>query len=240
MIPAQAAPTVVNPNAGPKLVSTFHFTMQKMPELHAATPSGSVTVKGGDGNRIVVTVTRRGNTGGRISAIVARAVQSGNEVDVSAQMPVGCKDCTASYEITVPRVTKIVAESDAGDIAVQDVAGTVDAATKFGKILCGGLSANVTLSSQDGLVNAGFSDVSHVTKVTLASANGGLRVVLPAGASIAHLKAGTGNGEITAPGFDLQVVKKGPGAGVDQTLSASGPDLVLGTANGPISIVKEP
>lgn len=240
MIPAHSAPTVINPHAGPRLVDTYHFTMKASPALHVATENGSVSIKGGDGNEIVVTVTRRGGSAADMKAIAVKAAQSGNAVDVSSQMPTGCSACTASYEITVPRSTTIDASSDFGSIGVENVAGDVDAMTKHGPILCGGLSGNVKLTSENGMLNAGFSDLSHVSTVTLGTANGAIRIVLPPHAKVAHLKAGTANGAITSPGLALNVARKGTGAAVDQTLASSGPTIVLGTASGPIAIVTAP
>ncbi len=240
MTPTQQAPTVINPHAGPKIVTTYRFTMKPSPELNVATANGTVTIKGGSGNEIVVTVTRRGGSDAQMKAIDVRAVRNGNTISVASKMPADCSSCAASYEIAVPLDTAIRASSDDGAIHVNDVAGTVEAASKLGNVLGGGLSGNVKFGADNGFVNAGFTSVAHVSSIILASGNGAVRLVLPHAALVSHIKAGTANGQITTNGVSLNVVKSAKGAAVDQTLAKTGPNIKLGSANGAISIIQMP
>ncbi len=242
----QASPGVapgipVNPFAGPHQENTYTFTVSSGASLNVTTPSGRVSIEAGEPGKIIVVANRRASSQAAIASLGVDVKQSGNAVSANGRLPAHCMpDCGAvSFQIQVPPDTTIVAHSDDGSVAVHDVSGSVTASTVHGPILCGGLSGNATLAAQEGMVNGGFSDMTHVTQVTLGTSSGTVRVALPANAAIAEIKAGTGDGAIHSE-VPLTIVPKGAGASVDQHIGSTGPTLVLGTGKGDVDIVKLP
>lgn len=238
--PMQTAPTSVNPFAGPHAEKTYTYAVSGPARLAITTLNGRITVKRGDAGKIVVTVNRRAGTQTEVDALGSEVQQKDSTVSASGTFPPNCGDSCGSVDfiVTVPADTSITAHSDNGEIGINDIDGTVTASTKTGPILCGGLAGNVTLGAVHGMVNAGFRDFAHVTKVILGTSDGVVRLVLPHGATIGTLKAGTGDGKIYSP-FDLKPVSKGNGVEVSRQFSATGPTVLMGTGRGDVNIVTE-
>jgi hypothetical protein len=241
----QASPGIapgipVNPFAGPHQENTYTFAVSSAASLNVTTASGRIAIEAGEPGKIIVVASRHAQTQGALATFGVDVKQSGNSVSAAGRLPDRCTpDCgTVSFEIQVPPDTAIVAHSNEGSVAVHDVSGSVTASTVHGPVLCGGLSGNATLASHEGMVNGGFRDMTNVTRVTLGTEKGTVRVALPANATIGEVKAGTGDGTIHSE-LPLNVVTKGAGASVDQHFG-SGPMLVLGTEKGDVDIVKLP
>lgn len=220
MIPAH---TSIDPNAGPKIVSAYHFTTRAAPSLRVATPNGHISVHGGTGNAVVVTVTRRASSPALMKQIAVSVVQKGGDIDAGASIPRGCTSCTAFFDVSVPSASNVAVVSQLGSITVQNISGRLTAAATKGSVLCGGLSGDATLTTGAGMLNAGFANITHVRRVTLAAGTGSVRVVFPANAATGSVKGSSGLG-----------------AAVEQQAGPHGPMLDLATGNGNIVILKAP
>ncbi len=238
--PAVAPGIPVNPFAGPHQENTYTYAMSPGATLNVTTPNGRVAIEAGEPGKIIVVASRRAATQQAVAAIHADVTQSGNGVSATAHLPASCtQDCSLSFQIQVPPDTNVVAHSDAGSVGVNDVSGSVIASTVNGPVLCGGLSGNATLGAKEGMVNGGFRDMTHVTRVELGTGNGTVRAVLPANAAIGEIKAGTDDGAIHSE-WPLTVVTKGTGASAEAHFGDKGPTLLIGTGKGDVDIVKAP
>ena len=230
--------TSVNPNAGPHAYNTYTYSVSGPAQLDVTTLNGRISIKRGDPGKIVVVVNRRADTQAAVDALGSQIQQKGNSLTAAGRFPDRCGDSCGSvdFTISVPVDTNVVANSENGFIGIYNIDGSVTASTKNGSVLCGGLAGNVTLGALNGRLNAGFRDLTHVSKIVLGTQNGVVRIVLPAGTRIGKLKAGTGDGKIFAP-WTLDIVPKGNGVEVQQQLNSSGPEVILGTGRGDIDIV---
>lgn len=230
--------TSVNPLAGPHAQNTYTYAVSGPARLDVTTVNGRISIKAGAAGKIVVLVNRRAETQAALTSLGSQVAQKGNNVTAAGRFPDQCGTSCGSvdFTITVPADTDIVASSDNGFVGIDNIDGAVTAATKNGPVLCGGLAGNVTLGSVNGRLNAGFRDLTHVSKIVLGTETGVVRVVLPSGGGIGKLKAGTGDGKIFAP-WKLDTVSKGNGMEVEQQINSSGPSVLLGTGRGDIDIV---
>ncbi len=238
--PAAAPGIPVNPFAGPHQENTYTYAVSPGATVNVTTPSGRIAVEAGEPGKIIVVASRRAATQQAIVDLHADVTQNGNDVTAAARLPANCaQDCSVSFQIQVPPDTNIVAHSDSGSVGINDVSGSVTASTVHGPILCGGLSGNATLGAQEGMVNGGFRDVSHVTHMELGTGSGTVRVVLPPNAAIAEIKAGTGDGAIHSE-WPLAIAPKGTGASGEGHFGNAGPVVLAGTGKGDVDIVKAP
>ena len=122
--------------------------------------------------------------------------------------------CTADFEVTVPRGTKVTGENGSGDLELTGV-GAVDAKSRSGKVelreVDGDVSLDVTSGdiSVDSLAgklqvkaNSGDIEAKDVKgAVDVETTSGDIEVSL-AEANDVHAKGTSGDIEITAPGSD--------------------------------------
>ena len=234
--------TPVNPYAGPHVEKTYTFKVTAPGKLTVTTLNGRISVKAGDTGSIIVVANRRSASQDALGKLSESVMQQGQDVTATGMFPSDCGETCGSvdFTITVPPNTSVTANGTNGSIGIEDIDGTVVAATKNGPVLCGGLGGDVTLGSENGMVNAGFRDLSHVSKAILGTNNGVVRVVLPHGATIGTIKAGTKNGKILTP-WALTPVKQSDGAmKVDHQFSKTGPLFLLGTSTGDVDVVISP
>lgn len=240
--PSVAPPAIpVNPFAGPHQEATYTYPVSSGAQLTVSTASGRVAVEAGEPGKIIVVASRRAGSQAALAALGADVTQNGNSVSATGRFPAHCTpDCgTVSFEIQVPPDTSVVAHSDEGSVGINDVSGSVKASTLHGPILCGGLSGDAILGAQEGMVNGGFRDLTHVKNVILGTGTGTVRVVLPQDAVISDIKAGTGDGAIHSM-WPLTIGPKGSGAHGEGHFGNAGPEILAGTGKGDVDIVKAP
>ncbi|NIK55756.1 DUF4097 family beta strand repeat-containing protein [Kribbella shirazensis] len=142
--------------------------------------------------------------------------------------------CTADFEVTVPRGTKVTGENGSGDLELTGV-GAVDAKSRSGKVelreVDGDVSLDVTSGdiSVDSLAgklqvkaNSGDIEAKDVKgAVDVETTSGDIEVSL-AEANDVHAKGTSGDIEITAPGSDYKVTTDTKHGEVDNELGTSG------------------
>lgn len=205
---------------------TFDRTLDvgASPTLNVSTGSGTVTVQGAPGSRIVVRGVVTVNTGRQVPAnaqdlarqLVASppVAQQGNVVTVGKIADDATRRAvTVSYEISVPSSATVSASSGSGDVAVSGIAGAVKATSGSGNVRASSVDGDVAVKTGSGDVTV--RDLKSGAQLSTGSGN-----IRGAVNGSGHVQASSGSGDIEL-------------AGVHGLLSAS-------TASGDIGVAGTP
>jgi hypothetical protein len=138
--------------------------------------------------------------------------------------------CTADFEVTVPRGTKVTGENGSGDIQIAGVAG-VDAKSRSGKVELSDVDGDVNLDVTSGDVsvqgltgkldvkaNSGDIEASGVTGgANVETTSGDIELSLTEAADV-QAKGTSGDIEISAPGGDYKVTTESKHGEVENNL----------------------
>lgn len=216
------------------------LTVGASPSLDAATDSGSISVRAGTGNAIVIKGTvevRRGwNVPGNAAELARQVVaappitQTGDAVKVGRVADETARRAVSiSYEISVPPATTVAVTSGSGSVTVTGVSGPVKANSGSGNVSATGIGGDV-----DARTGSGNITVKDVKKgASLSTGSGNIAAVLTGAGDV---KADTGSGDIKLTGVHgLLAASTGSGSiGVEGTPTG---DWKVSAASGNVSIV---
>lgn len=225
--------------------------------------NGSITVKGYDGNEVIVEARARGHERGEDSETeggLRRIPQTSTGLSVDAEnnevnVKVDAIQRTVDLTITVPRHTSLSLHSvNDGNIVVSDVEGEFDINNVNGEVTLNHVAGSAVAHALNGRVLATFTRVDPQKSMAFSSLNGDIDVTFPPDIK-ANLNLRTDNGEIYSD-FDIQLQAAAPhqtveddrGKGgkyrvrIDKTLHATlnggGPEIQFKDFNGNIYIRK--
>src|SRR5471032_1677585 len=103
--------------------STASYPMPDNGVLQVSNSSGDIYVTGGSGSTVEVTVKKSASNHDDLDAMSSHVatVASGSDnagLTITTDYPHHCSNCDLSYEITVPRGVKVIADVDSGDVHV--------------------------------------------------------------------------------------------------------------------------
>lgn len=227
-------------------------------ELEIGTRSGRIDVRTGvDGEvRIRGVIRRAGGFSGNFEEL-AGGIQSnppihqeGNTIRIEPiDSEEGGRRLSLSYEITVPKETRLRARTGSGGIRVAGLAGDVRVDTGSGRIELAGISGEVGAHTGSGSIDA----VSIAGAVVARAGSGTIRIEQTAHAAVTA-RTGSGSMRVRLPtqgGFDIRgetgsgsVQLKAPvavrssagGRTLNTTLRGGGPLVHLSTGSGSIRI----
>lgn len=104
-------------------------------------PGGSIEVRGWDRNAVSIDATFTGDA----SSIEAR--RAGNGVQITQAFGSGHK---ARFKIQVPRRFDLDLDTNAGDLLIEGISGTIEGATRGGALRLGGLEGKLKLATNGG------------------------------------------------------------------------------------------
>ena len=160
--------------------------------------------------------------------------------------------CTADFEVTVPRGTKVTGENGSGDIQIAGVAG-VDAKSRSGKVELSDVQGDVTLDVTSGDVsvqdltgkldvkaNSGDIEASGLKggAVNVETTSGDIELALTESTDV-HAKGTSGDIEISAPSGDYNVTAESKHGDVENNLgnnSTASHTLTATTTSGDIEL----
>ncbi len=136
------------------------FTVNPGGNLVVKTDVGSVSVKGGSGNEVVVTVDTRGRERD-LSRFQIKAEQNGNDVVVRGEFTdkiggwfSGLHDFDARFVVTVPQNYNVELATAGGNVEVISLKGTVKGETSGGDISARDVEGQVFMETSGGTVSA--------------------------------------------------------------------------------------
>jgi hypothetical protein len=190
--------------------------------------NGSITVKGSEGNEVVVEARARGHEraesegGGGIRPIPQTA--TGLAVDAESNEVVVKVDAlqrTVDLTMTVPRRTSLSLHSvNNGNIAVSDVEGEMDINNVNGEVTLNHVGGSVVAHALNGRVLVTFTRVNPQKSMAFSSLNGNIDVTFPPDIK-ANLSLRSDNGEIYSD-FDIQMQPTAPLQTVEDERSKGG------------------
>ena len=220
-------------------------------------PKGSIKVTGYEGTDIVVAAAPRF---GRPEKAAGKEIKriGRDESDLSAEsdgrsviLYNGTSDKTVDFDIKIPRDFSLKLKSlDNGTIQVININGEIVAENASGDILLENITGSSVLSTVYGQISATFRQVKPDSPMMFTSFEGDISIEFPATVN-ATLKMKSGTGEIQTD-FELVPVRKQPAvknAGntkvitledwITGRINAGGPEFVIRSYNGDISIRKK-
>jgi hypothetical protein len=203
-LPLRLAVAVVVFAATPATAQQFRFEravpVTSGAALDVTTVRGKVSVRAGDGREIRIDgiVTVRAGVGGINipgNAIeLAKRVADRPRIDVANNLvrlrpPVDAAELravTVSYEIRVPRDTRVTVASDSGAVTVDDVSGAVSVSTQSSAIALSGLGGPAEVKTGSGEVRVdraeGLRVVTQSSAITARGLTGALDARTQSGA----------------------------------------------------------
>jgi len=218
--------------------------------------SGDVTVKGYEGETVIVLGYKEGRDRDRVWV---EDTSGGNNVDVRARYPENC-DCNASihFEVRVPRgnykfdaissvsgnveVTGVNgdlrAKSVSGNVTVKGVSGAVNASSVSGNVHVGENNGAVSGKSTSGNVEVEIVQLAGAGDMEFASVSGDVRVKLP-GNLDADVRVSTHSGGLkTDFPLTIEEPERGPGRRATGRLGGGSHSLKLSTTSGNVSLLR--
>ena len=202
--------------------------------VHAT--SGSVTVTGTEGDRVVVKVTKHGGSPQQREA--ARVLASKTDEGLTLLTAPGqAGGVSVSYEIKVPReLRRLEVSAERGDIRVGEFDGSAVLNLTNGSIsVASGGEVRGRLTNGD--INVTYAG-RHEAAQEFTLVNGDVKVAFGDGAEV-DLNAASTNGEIKVEGdIGAAAEKRGPGHKLEAELGGGGAPLTLKVINGDIRLKK--
>ena len=226
--------------------------MREAGRLTVKADSGSIHVTPGQGGSITCKIRLRAYNSGEAEArqylrryeLMLRA-QEGGWLLRGAFSPMSArKSVTADFEITVPARSNLTLESGAGEIAVGNLQGSLQAVTAGGDVRVGDIKGPVRLETAGGSIEAG----SISGQVLARTAGGSIRVgdvtgnanletsggTIEAGMVSGNLHAATAGGDLVLRGASGTLEAQTAGGQI--RIGETGGSVVAQTAGGSIRV----
>ena len=227
---------------------------------------GGMTVKGYDGREVQIEASGRGSirsSSRRPSGVtdgMKRIDSNASGLEITEENNIikidGGVMRPVSLTVMVPRQTSLVLRTmNGGVIAVENVAGEIDASNMNGAVTITNVSGSVLANSQNGKITVSLDKVIADKAMSFTTYNGTVDVTLP-GDVRARLKMKTDNGEIWSD-FDIKLDANNRPPVVEDTrgkngkykvhldkamygtINGGGPEMQFVTFNGNIVIHKK-
>ena len=220
-------------------------------------PKGSIRVTGYDGEVLLASGTLRYREEEKTLSNGLRRIEQ-NALDISAEVKGNnilliCRTTgkTVDFDIKIPRNFSLKLRSlDNGNVEVININGEIEVENANGNISLENIAGSAVLSSVHGRISAVFREVNPASPMMFTSFEGDVTITFPASIN-ARLKMKSEKGEILSD-FDIQPVKRQPVVkNVEDTrifsledwvvgsINAEGPEYIIKTYNGNISIRKK-
>ncbi len=174
------------------------FSVKGTPELHLTTFDGSIEIRSGAENDVLVEIEKRGPTKESIERLQIETKQDGNNIEVEVKKPSGDHvflgigshmTPSAKLIVTMPREGNVIARSGDGSIRIDRVRGRLELRTGDGSIRATDVEGRLTFNTGDGSVTVDGAQGD----LELETGDGGVSIAGKLGTVRAH----TGDGSIT-------------------------------------------
>ncbi|HEY5096363.1 MAG TPA: DUF4097 family beta strand repeat-containing protein [Candidatus Eremiobacteraceae bacterium] len=153
--------------------STASYPMPDNGVLQVSNTSGDIYVTGGSGSTVEVTVKKSATNHNDLDAMsshVATVADGGSAnagITITTDYPHHCSNCDLSYEITVPRGVKVIADVDSGDVHVSGTSGLIDVTSSSGDVRLTNDSGAMNVDASSGDVR--LTNISGAARVQSSS-----------------------------------------------------------------------
>ncbi len=169
-----------------------------MPNVTIRTFDGSIQLRPGDGNEILLDIERQAATTAEANELVVNVTESGGNVLIEAKRPRRSNDWThlgvrtspsVRMTLTVPRQLNLEAHTGDGAVDVSDLTGRVEVRTGDGSVRLQRVEGEVTVRTGDGAISA--RDLQGI--VVVSTGDGSVEMT----GRFDGLRARTGDGAIS-------------------------------------------
>lgn len=218
--------------------------------LYVESDSGSVSVESHDKDTVEVLVKRKGND---LDAFTVTYEQNGNDIKIEGDKDRGLFNNSVSIKfiIKVPSKYNVDLNTGGGSIELSDLNGKVDVHTSGGSISLGRIQGDVQAKTSGGSIRveevagnidahtSGGSIKAYISKqptedCRLKTSGGSVTAYLLPSIKV-DLSASTSGGRVRS---DFEVSGSVSKTKVKGTINGGGPDLVLRTSGGSVSVKK--
>ena len=222
---------------------TFIFELNEGGRLSVSNVNGSITVTGGDGDKVEIVATKKAKNQYDMDEIEIDISNTSDEISVITELKESSSwysnhsnSNEVTYDITVPRGTMLNAiETVNGNVDISGVSGKVVAESVNGNLDIEGLEGDCGLSTVNGSIDASFAKLEGQQRVKAETVNGRVTLTLPEDADV-EISADTLNGGISGRDFGLEVDKGFVGSDLNGKIGDGSARLNVDTVNGAIKI----
>jgi hypothetical protein len=174
------------------------IALSGMPNLTIRTFDGSIQLRPGDGNEIILDIERLAATTAEANELVVEVSESGGNVLIEAKRPRRSNDWrflgvrtspSVRMTLTVPRQLNLQAHTGDGAVDVSDLTGRVEVTTGDGSVRLQRVEGEVTVRTGDGGISA--RDIQGI--VVVGTGDGSVEMT----GRFDGLRARTGDGAIS-------------------------------------------
>ncbi len=214
-------------------------------EIEVGNTNGRIDVEGVDGNTVEIRAERiaKATTDGAAQELLPRIKIEEDikpdRIDVHTARITGimvAASMEVRYHVRAPKSAKIHVTNTNGMIALEGLAGAIEAHTTNGGVRASNLTGSLQATTTNGGVNADFESLQH--DVRLTTVNGGVSIGLPDSAK-ATIVASCTNGGISVSGVKMSVTEQSRRR-LEGTMNGGGANVELKTTNGGIRIRNRP
>jgi len=224
---------------------TFTYTLDKGGRFSISNVNGSITVTGGEGNKVEILAIKKADDQEDLDNIEIEISHSSSEIEVETELGESTgwfsrhsKSGKVTYEVIVPSETVLDAvETVNGNVNISGVSGKVVAESVNGDLDISGLESDVSLSTVNGGIHAEFNKCEGQQRVKAETVNGRVTITLPEDADV-RISADTLNGGINGRDFGLETDKGFVGSDLNGSIGNGSARLNVDTVNGSIKIRK--
>lgn len=207
-------------------------------EVAVANTNGSVQVNVTDGSQVLLRATKTARETDDLDRIRIEVDESPGRIEIETKIPRSVRNAAVSYDLEVPRGTRVEATSVNGSIRIVGTRDETTASTVNGPVNITEVRGSVTAKTVNGSLQVNWASLEGSAKNSLETVNGSLRIWMPSDTQGAF-KASTVNGSIKTD-LPLEVRKRkfGRRPSIDDRIGEGGPDFSLSTVHGSISILE--
>ncbi len=187
--------------------------------LNVSLTDGSLTVKGYDGNAVLVVAREHGrqvsdederSAAGGLKRIPGTSLGvTAEEHDNTVSVGVDWTSRGVDLEISVPRQTSVHAATvNGGDLHVEGVSGEHELSNVNGAVVAAGIGGSAVVNNTNGDVKVSFSKVAAGEPMSFVTFNGDVEVTFPPGLA-ADWRIDSGRGEVLTD-FDVDLEPQQP------------------------------
>jgi DUF4097 and DUF4098 domain-containing protein YvlB len=185
--------------------------------VKASLKSGGITVKGYDGNEVIVEARFRSPKVGETDATRLKVDEQNNVVTIGA----GASDRPIDLTMQVPfKVSLNLRCTTNGVVHVENVDGEIEASNQSGPVTLTNVAGVVIADSRNGKLLVQLREVTPDKPMSFSAVNGDIDVTLPADIK-AKVKLSTANGR-TESDFDIGLKSGKPTDGGNSVILKSG------------------
>ncbi len=213
------------------------FSLSEVGTVSVKNLNGSVRVGASDSNRVLLRGRKTARNDKDLQRIAVETVESTERIDIETRIPRGLRGASVSYELEIPRGSRVQVSSVNGSIRIHGIQGETRAESVNGAVKIEAVSGSVTAKTVNGSLDVGWHRLDGSAKNFLKTVNGSLKIRMPRDAH-GTFEVKTVNGSIrTDLPLEVRKGRFGRHASISDSIGHGGPEFAASTVNGSIGVL---